>query len=318
LQHAKINNSTSLKNADLSRALLNGATIAKTNIEGSNFTGASLTHAQFYIITFKNVNLTDANLTSVDLESCNFDNIIVSKKTNVTRAIIQKKHAHHFKDCLGYNNACIVDSDENNKEQTNFPCVKAEDNKKIEILKNLMKCYTDKWMGDCKNWIKFTVAFKTAFHNNYYEVYDDICSKFSGYNAENNRDMWNKKIDTRGSKHLNFISFRHWAKKQNPTLYHSEFSKENKRKLKELKKLVEDNYSEKWASQYKNWIKFTMAFKNTFYGNYYDEWCKICSKYLKFNEKRALKTWSQVNIHENSVYGFDSFKLWASQQNEQK
>jgi len=199
--------------------------------------------------------------------------------------------------------------------------LKTTDNKiKLDKLKNFTKCYTKEWMGNYNNWIKFTTAFIRAFNGNNYKEYDEICKKFPKYNSTINLKVWNKIIeDNNGytNSHLAFNSFRHWAEKQNPTEY-SKLTNKDEKKLKYLKTLVDEKYTDKWMSEYKNWLIFTMAFKNEFSGNYYEEYDKICSKFSKYDAKNNFKKWGQINLCENSKIGFDLFKHWANQQDAAK
>jgi hypothetical protein len=187
---------------------------------------------------------------------------------------------------------------------------------KLNKLKQFLKSYNDEWMGDYNNWRKFTTAFIHAFNGDHYNEYDEICRKFPNYNSKKNLIIWNKiKIAENGytNSHLAFNSFRYWAKKQNPTEY-SKLTKRHEKRLEYVKTLVKTKYTDKWMGEYKNWLIFTMAFKNSFHGNYYDEYDKLCSKFPGYRAENNLKKWGQINMYENSKIGFDLFRHWADQQ----
>lgn len=213
----------------------------------------------------------------------------------------------------GKSNCCDVDDNQHLNCHGKCEPLESRKNKKVAIIKEIMPCYTDEWFSNYKNWIEFTKAFKNTFHGKYYDVYDKICSKFAKYDAKNNRDMWDK-LDHVNSPWLNISSIRYWAREQNPKLYESTVVEKNEDKLKALKKLVKEKYTKKWMGKYKNWYRFTMAFKSALYGNNYEVWYKIMRKMTNVDKEMLTKRWSQIPCKINSKYNYESFEYWADKQ----
>lgn len=116
-----------------------------------------------------------------------------------------------------------------------------------------------------------------------------------------------------------------------------EQDKQDETPKKEIKSTSDDNinrlhkilecYSRDWFLDRDNWFKFTIAFKNTFEGKFYNVYDKICqdfdkinNKFVKYDAEDNLKTWMSIKpkTKAEKSLSFASFIYWAKEQDEKK
>jgi phage/plasmid-associated DNA primase len=79
----------------------------------------------------------------------------------------------------------------------------------------LSECMRDEWMSDYANWRNYTILFKSHFGDNYKNVWDSICKRFTGYNFESNMRIWDSLNIGNHKNPLTYSSFFYWAKQNN-------------------------------------------------------------------------------------------------------
>jgi len=91
------------------------------------------------------------------------------------------------------------------------------DDEKAEELLSLL---SDKRFASYDDWVKIAIASVNSGIN--YKVFDKVCEKFSGYNAENNLKIWNSIVAKKNDelhKRLTIKSLYYWACLDNPDKY---------------------------------------------------------------------------------------------------
>jgi len=179
----------------------------------------------------------------------NYTNEIPILHFNEIKEFIKTKDVEKFID--------EEESDEDDDTKTkivDYSDLQNEDEKNKQDLDRLLKlveCYTNKWMDVHKNWLNFTILFKSHFGNKYKKIWENICQQFPNkYNEEENNATWyNLDRRTPPKVQLTYRSFIYWAKECNPQKYEVLFGND-KDKAIDWSRLTEATYADKMYSLY--------------------------------------------------------------------
>lgn len=140
----------------------------------------------------------------------------------------------------------LTDDEPETEEEKNITKSLTDDEKSKQNLEKLIKmmpCYTKDWMRDFDNWTNFMLAFKNSFNGKNYKVFDEICSKYPNYDADQNLNIWSKAKIKSKKNALGFGSFVFWAKQQNEAKYNELFPLKSSSKI-DWNRLTEATYAE--------------------------------------------------------------------------
>ena len=109
--------------------------------------------------------------------------------------------------------------------------VKVDENLEEARLKllNLQKCWAKGLLNDYDNWMKFTFCIFNKLSEEGYDVWNEISSKYDGYDKQKNLKFWEniKKTSKKTDKKLGWGRLFEWAKQGNPLLFDELFPSNN-------------------------------------------------------------------------------------------
>ena len=89
------------------------------------------------------------------------------------------------------------------------------DDNKLKELTEYLNCLNKERFINYDNWMRLTTIIKGHYGEEAYDIYDDYCSKYKGYNKTQNKTYWK----TLKSDSISIGTLLHWCKEDNYKLY---------------------------------------------------------------------------------------------------